>query len=199
MKRSWIFVVLALFFVTATYAQESTSTSTEEGCTPDSLDFSATDLSTFGGPEAATASTEAEVRVREIIAQEGVHVVHFWAPWCGNSIAELRDGWYALVEENPDVTFTFVTVWNDGESGQPTLQRYAIPDRVVELTQPDFGPSTDETQRRRTFLDLPVTWIPATWIFNDNGELAFALNYGEMSMETIQTLIDVAEADWDDD
>jgi hypothetical protein len=31
---------------------------------------------------------------------------------------------------------------------------------------------------------------------HENGELAFALNYGEMSMETIQHLLDATQADW---
>ena len=140
--------------------------------------------------------TEAEKRVQGIIAQDGVHVVHFWAPWCPNSKNELQNGWYEVVEQYEDVSFTFVTIWNDGESGAETLDRYAIPDRVVELTQPDHGPSEEEANRRKEFLDLPVTWIPTTWIFHNNGELAFAMNYGEMDMETLGHLISMTRKDW---
>ena len=68
------------------------------------------------------------------IQEEGLHVVHFWAPWCGNSLAELESGWYEVIENNPDVSFTFVTIWSDGEAGQETLDRYAIPSRVTVLT-----------------------------------------------------------------
>ena len=158
----------------------------------------------FAGEQAADEAapsetlTEAEQRVHDIIAQDGVHVVHFWAPWCPNSLAELKmeENWADLVAANEEVTFTFVTIWNNDRSGQETLAAHDVPDRVVELTQPDYGPSNDKSQRRREFLDLPVTWIPSTWIFHDNGELAFALNYGEMDMATIQTLIDATQANW---
>jgi hypothetical protein len=141
-------------------------------------------------------ATEAERRVQDLIAEDGIHVVHFWAPWCPNSKNELGYGWSGLVEDNPNVTFTFVTVWNDAEPGASVLERYDIPDRVTELTQPDLGPSSDESQRRQAFLGMPVTWIPSTWIFHNNGELAFALNYGEMKMDTIQSLLDATRKDW---
>jgi hypothetical protein len=141
-------------------------------------------------------ATEAERRVQDLIAEDGIHVVHFWAPWCPNSKNELDYGWSGLVEDNPNVTFTFVTVWNDAEPGASVLDRYDIPDRVTELTQPDLGPSSNESQRRQAFLGMPVTWIPSTWIFHDNGELAFALNYGEMKMDTIQSLLDATRKDW---
>lgn len=140
--------------------------------------------------------TSAERRVQEIIQQDGIHVVHFWAPWCANSVSELRKGWYTLVEDNEDVSFTFVTIWNDGLDGAETMKRYAVPARVEELIQADYGPSDDKSQRRREFLGLPVTWIPSTWIFHENGTLAFALNYAEMDMETLQLLIDMTQQEW---
>ena len=71
-----------------------------------------------------------------------------------------------------------------------------MPDRVSTLTLPDTGPSDNEELRRRQFLGFPVTWSPSTWIFHKNGELAFAMNYGEMEMDTIQQLIDNTRADW---
>ncbi|MDX1530132.1 MAG: thioredoxin [Rhodothermales bacterium] len=145
---------------------------------------------------AATELTAAEERVRALIAEDGVHVVHFWAPWCDNSINELRRGWYAVVEDHPDVTFTFVTVWNDGESGREMMDRYALPERVEELTQPDFGPSDDKAQRRRRFLGLPVTWIPTTWVFHQNGELAYAFNYGELEMDQVERALADVRRDW---
>jgi len=148
-------------------------------------------------PAAAVApATDAEARVQDIITEDGLHVVHFWAPWCPNSKRELENGWADLVADNPDVTFTFVTVWNNGNDGAAMLDRYDLPARVAEVTQPDLGPSDNEANRRQSFLSHPVTWIPSTWIFHNNGELAFAMNYGEMDMSTIQSLIDATRADW---
>jgi hypothetical protein len=141
-------------------------------------------------------TTEAEAFVQDRVEEDGLHVVHFWAPWCSNSRNELDNGWGGLVADNPDVTFTFVTVWNDNEKGTATLNDYNLPDRVAEVTQPDLGPSDNEENRRYSFLGLPVTWIPSTWIFHSNGELAFAMNYGEMEMDTIQQLLDATSADW---
>lgn len=141
-------------------------------------------------------TTEAESLVQDRIEEDGLHVVHFWAPWCPNSTGELDNGWADLVTENPNVTFTFVTVWNDNEDGASVLNDYNLPDRVAEVTQPDLGPSDNEANRRHSFLSLPVTWIPSTWIFHQNGELAFAMNYGEMEMSTIQSLLDATRADW---
>lgn len=144
----------------------------------------------------AAASTEAEKGVQEMIKEDGVHVVHFWAPWCPNAKNELDAGWGDLVRDNPDVSFVFVSIWNDNESGASVLSEYDIPERVSTMTLPDTGPSDNEEQRRRQFLGLPVTWSPSTWIFHKNGELAFAMNYGEMQMSTIQQLLDNTQADW---
>lgn len=144
----------------------------------------------------ARAPTGAEKKVRDMIQADGVHVVHFWAPWCPNARNELADGWGNLVRNNPEVNFVFITIWNDGESGTSVLNKYDVPDRVSTLTLPDTGPSDNEELRRRQFLGLPVTWSPSTWIFHQNGELAFAMNYGEMKMTTIQQLIDNTRADW---
>ena len=141
----------------------------------------------------ATAS-DAEARVREIVAQDGVHVVHFWAPWCDNSTAELGGGWYEVVERHPDVSFTFVTVWNDGEVGEAALTRYAIPARVERLVVPGVQPPRGE--RRMAFLGMPVSWIPTTWVFNRNGQLATAFNYGEATPEQLDAAIDGAASDW---
>lgn len=144
----------------------------------------------------AVHMTSAEKRVADILKEDGIHLVHFWAPWCDNSIAELRNGWYELVERHPDVSVTFVTIWNDGQSGRETMDRYGLPARVVELTQEDFGPSEDKALRRRSFLGVPVTWIPTTWVFRGNGELAFAFNYGELQMDQLDRAIADARSAW---
>jgi len=143
-----------------------------------------------------TPATTAETRVQEIIAQGGVHVVHFWAPWCPNAKNELAAGWADFIRQNPEVSFTFVSIWDDGEPAPDLLAEHDIPDRVTTLQQPDLGASDDESNRRMAFLGLPVTWSPSTWIFHNNGELAFALNYGEMKMQTLQSLLDATRAEW---
>lgn len=144
----------------------------------------------------AATPTEAEARVQEMLKTDGVHVVHFWAPWCPNATNELKSGWAELVRQNPEVHFVFVSIWNDGEDGASVLDRYDVPPSVDVMALPDPGPSDDKSQRRRQFLGLPVTWSPSTWIFHQNGELAFAMNYGEMPMSTVQELIDVTRTDW---
>ena len=192
--RFWILLLPLLLLALPAHAQED--------CAGDSLDFSAGDLmatadasSASGDAPGAPAEASlayAEAEVREIVAEDGLHVVHFWAPWCGNSKRELNAGWSGLVEAHPEVSFTFVTIWNQGESGAELMRAYNIPNRVRELlAQPPGG-----NGRIDEFLDLPVTWIPSTWIFNNNGELAFAMNYGEMDMETIGHLLEVTARDW---
>ena len=138
--------------------------------------------------------TAAERTVQATIARDGVHVVHFWAPWCDNSTAELGAGWYEVVERHPDVSFSFVTVWNDGEVGESTLQRYAIPERAERLVVPGVQPP--KAERRMTFLGMPVSWIPTTWVFNRNGQLATAFNYGEVTPEQLDAAITGAASDW---
>jgi thiol-disulfide isomerase/thioredoxin len=141
-----------------------------------------------------SALSPAEEAVQATIARDGVHVVHFWAPWCDNSTAELGAGWYEVVERHPDVSFTFVTVWNDGEIGEDALTRYAIPASVERLVVD--GPRPLRADRRTTFLGMPVSWIPTTWVFNRNGELATAFNYGEATPEQLDAAIDGAASDW---
>ena len=135
--------------------------------------------------------SDAEAAVRAIVAGDGVHVVHFWAPWCGNSINELRSGIAEVVDANPDVTFTYVTVRNDGEDGASTLARYGVPERVEVLAHPGGKPVV--------FLGRPITWTPTTWVFNRNGTLAYAFNYGEVSPALLSQAIADAQSDWHHD
>lgn len=142
--------------------------------------------------------TEVEAAVQATIAQDGIHVVHFWAPWCGNSRAEFEGGLYEVVEAHPDVTFSFVTIWTDGRDGADRLARYGIEasDRVFVYGQPDRGPSADRDLRRRSFLGLPLSWTPTTWVFNRQGTLAYAFNYGEVSNEMLALAIEHARDEW---
>ncbi len=145
-------------------------------------------------PAEPTPLTDAERAVQAMLATEGVHVVHFWAPWCDNSLNELAQGWYEVIENNPEVDFAFVTIWNDGEPGGEALTRYAVPERVTRLVVP--GPRPERADRRLTFLGLPVSWIPTTWVFNRNGQLAYAFNFGELTMPQLQQALDGAARAW---
>jgi thiol-disulfide isomerase/thioredoxin len=152
-----------------------------------------TDVPAFVSPP--SVPTDAEESVRAILTDPGVHVVHFWAPWCGNSIDELP-AWRALLSENrPDATFAFVTVWDNGLSGREQMDDNGISSDVVEITQADRGPSSIKELRRKEFLGLPMTWIPSTWIFRGD-TVAYAINYGEASEATLRALIADAERGW---
>ncbi len=45
-------------------------------------------------------------------------------------------------------------------------------------------------------MDLPLTWVPTTWIFRD-GRLRYALNYGEVRFPLLQQLIRDAADPWE--
>ena len=154
------------------------------------------DTAAFGQTAASDDLTETEHAVQQIIERNGIHVVRFWNPECGNSLSELQHGLYEVVENNPEVTFTFVTIWNDNEVGQDVLDHYLIPQRVTVLVQPDNGSSEDIGNRRYQFLGLPVTWTPTTRIYHRNGVLAYAFNYGEQSPATLQQAIDNTRSEW---
>ncbi|GAB5533818.1 MAG: thioredoxin family protein [Rubricoccaceae bacterium] len=133
--------------------------------------------------------TDVEQAVLETVSDDGVHVVHFWAPWCGNSMAELRAGLSEVVEAHPDVSFTFVTIRNGVENGENTLRRHGIPDRVQKLVQHDAS----------NFLGQNISWTPTTWVFNRGGKLAYAFNYGEVSNAMLTQAIADARNDWHHD
>lgn len=145
----------------------------------------------------ADSLTETEKQVQVLLDEDGVHVVHFWAPWCHNSMSEFREEvWTEIIEQNEDITFIFVTVYNDGDLSEWVLDQHEIPDRVHLFAQPDHGGSNRRANRRKAFLGLPLTWTPTTWIFNRNGKLAFALNYGEVRPALMQTLLDNVKTNW---
>ena len=73
------------------------------------------------------------------------------------------------------------------------------PPACGNCTPPDRGPSEDPANRRRSFLGLPVTWTPTTWIFRQNGQLAYAFNYGELDAEALQRTLDDARNPWTHD
>jgi hypothetical protein len=143
-----------------------------------------------------SALSDAERAVLDRISGEGLHVVQLWAPWCSNSIAPLERGWSGLVERQPEVAFTFVTVWNGGASGAEELARLGLAERVTEVTAPETGTREDKPGRQRHFLGLPLTWIPTTWVFRPGGELAFAFHYGETEAEDVERALAAARQTW---
>ena len=129
--------------------------------------------------------------LRTCLEGEGVHVVHVWAPWCDNSLRELRPVWADHARLGAD-SVTFVTVWNDGESGADVLEAHGV--TVDEVVVP--GPKPEKAGRRTTLLGLPVTWIPTTWVFNRGGLLATAFNYGEVTASKLADAVQGARSGW---
>lgn len=136
--------------------------------------------------------TDTEAAVRATISQPGVHVVHFWAPWCDNSINELEPVW-AGAADRLDASVTFVSIWSDGDDGADVLRQHGV-DGVEVRAVP--GPKPEKPDRRLTFLGLPVSWIPSTWVFNREGLLATAFNYGEVSAEQLAEAVAGAASGW---
>ena len=140
-----------------------------------------------------------DAALRETVAADGVHVVHVWAPWCDNSLHEHAPVWSDLARSENGISdlgadsVTFVTVWNEGESGAATLAETGVTG-VRELVVD--GPKPEKPDRRLTLLGLPVSWIPTTWVFNRNGLLATAFNYGEVSAERLAEAVEGARSGW---
>jgi thiol-disulfide isomerase/thioredoxin len=136
-----------------------------------------------------------ERQVAAAIKSSRVTVVHFWAPWCPNCKAELAaGGWSGFITGHPDVDFIFVTAWNptDGRellaaNGVGTQKNFTL------LLHPNG--SRKRADKMTAFLDLPVSWIPTTWIFKD-GRLRYALNYGELHFPMLGQLIADASDAW---
>jgi thiol-disulfide isomerase/thioredoxin len=136
-----------------------------------------------------------ERKVQESVRSSKVTVVHLWAPWCPNCMAELAgNAWSRFVGSNPDVNFIFVTVWNDSDgakllaaSGLGTQKNFEL------LLHPNA--SRRQADQMKTFMGLPVTWIPSTWVFKD-GELRYALNYGELHFDMLQQLVRDSSDEW---
>src|SRR5690554_18523 len=88
--------------------------------------------------------TEAEQAVLDRIRTDGLHVVHFWAPWCPNARRELERGLLTTARHRMDVHVTFVTVWNEGRSGRETLDALGVPNSVVEVCPTGDGTREDK-------------------------------------------------------
>lgn len=140
--------------------------------------------------------TDADRQIRDTVSRDGIHIVHVWAPWCDNSLRELEPVW---AHDTGADSVTFVTVWNDGQSGAETLAEHdvvltGLGHGVTEVVVP--GPKPETPDRRMTLYDLPVTWIPTTWVFNRGGMLATAFNHGEITRAQLAEAINGARSDW---
>jgi hypothetical protein len=154
-------------------------------------------LAVVVGARAADAAA-IERQVAEAIKSPQITVVHLWAPWCPNCNAELANhGWSSFVEANPDVNFIFMTTWRapNGADGRSLLKKSGLGTQknFTMLVHPN--PSFTAGERLETFLGLPVSWLPATWIFRE-GKLRYALNYGELRFPMLQQMIRDSSDKW---
>lgn len=144
---------------------------------------------------ALLANSPVEDQVAGAIKKPELHVVHLWAPWCSNCQAELKTGgWAKMIKANPQVKFYFVSVWNNGEDGRAALAKFEITNQPNVTILADPGPRG--AGKIRKFLDLPLSWIPATWIFK-GGDLRYALNYGEVRFDVLQQILADSNSEWD--
>ena len=138
---------------------------------------------------AQQTDAEFERELREIVDQEKVTVVHFWATWCPNCWFEHEDdGWRNFVKANPEVDVVFVSIWGSKPNDERELAKYGMNDL------PNFQIMRHPNQTRRgddrvnTLLDLPVTWLPTTWVFRE-GRMRYAINYGEVRFGMLQQMV----------
>ncbi|MGI8889646.1 MAG: TlpA family protein disulfide reductase [Chthoniobacterales bacterium] len=152
-------------------------------------------LATFLVASTLHAAPLAEDRVTEAIKAPGISVVHLWAPWCSNCLAELKSGgWKKTLQDNPEVKFYFVSVWDTGEDGRALLAKYEIAQQPNVTILADPGPRS--AGKIKQFAGLPLSWIPSTWIFK-GGDLRYALNYGEIRFPVLQQLISDTNSGWE--
>jgi thiol-disulfide isomerase/thioredoxin len=141
------------------------------------------------------AASPAEQQLADAIKAPNSSVVHLWAPWCSNCQAELKGGgWLKTIKANPEVKFYFVSVWNSGDDGRAMLTKFEIASLPNVTILADPGPRRGADKINR-FLDLPLSWIPTTWIFK-GGDLRYALNYGEIRFEVLQQFLADSNSEW---
>jgi thiol-disulfide isomerase/thioredoxin len=145
---------------------------------------------------AAPEADELEAKVRAVVERPEVTIVHLWAPWCPNCKHEMRpDGWAKFVADNPAVKVVFLNIWHGGLDPEPKLAAAKLGEQpnFVALTHPN--PSRRKGEQLSRFLDLPVGWVPTTWVFRA-GKLRYAINYGEVRFDMLQQMVDDAAASW---
>jgi thiol-disulfide isomerase/thioredoxin len=143
----------------------------------------------------ARADSPAEQKALAEIQSPGTTVVHLWAPWCSNCLAELKSGdWTKTIKAHPQVKFVFVSIWNEGEGGAAMLQKYEIQGQPNVVVLADPGPRTGA--KITQFAGLPVSWIPTTWIFK-GGSLRYAMNYGEVRFPVLDQFMQDVDSAWE--
>jgi thiol-disulfide isomerase/thioredoxin len=146
------------------------------------------------GGSALFAASPAEQKVLDAVKAPSLSVVHLWAPWCSNCQAELKSGgWLKTIKANPEVKFYFVSVWNGGDEGRAMLTKFEIASQPNVTILADPGPRGAGKITR--FLDLPLSWIPTTWVFK-GGDLRYALNYGEVRFDVLQQFLADSNSEW---
>ena len=124
-----------------------------------------------------------------------VTVIHLWAPWCSNCSSELaHGGWSGFIAANPDVNFVFVTVWNKAD-GREVLEKNGVGAQKNFRLLLHPNPSRKRGEMMTQLMGIPVSWIPATWVFKD-GVLCYAMNYGELRFPMLQQLIKDSSDSW---
>jgi thiol-disulfide isomerase/thioredoxin len=137
----------------------------------------------------------AEQQAAEALKAPGLTVVHLWANWCSNCQAEMKSGgWAKMVQDNPQTKFIFVSVWNAGDDGRAMLKKFGIDAQPNVTILADPGPRRGDGKLKR-FLDLPVSWIPTTWVYK-GGDLRYALNYGEVRFPVLQQFLEDSNSEW---
>jgi len=146
---------------------------------------------------AEPVATPLEQQVADLVAGPQVTVVHFWAPWCPNCRAEMgpADGWAKFIGANPDVKVVFINIWHKDKDPQPRLEAAGLGPQPNLLLLNHPNPSRLAADRLNSFLGLPLTWIPATWIYRE-GKLRVAFNYGEIRFPVLQQMVDDARNEW---
>jgi hypothetical protein len=143
----------------------------------------------------ALVPKNAEQKVIEGIKSPDLSVVHLWAPWCSNCQAELKSGgWLKTVKANPQVKFYFVSIWNDGGDGKAMLERLQIASQPNVTILADPGPRRGDNKIKQ-FAGMSVSWIPTTWVYKE-GDLRYALNYGEVRFDVLQQLLEDSKNEW---
>ena len=99
-----------------------------------------------------------------------------------------------MINENPQVKFYFVSIWNDGQDGRAMLNKFGIAAQPNVTILADPGPRRGENKIKQ-FAGLPLSWIPTTWIYK-GGDLRYALNYGEVRFAVLQQFLADSQSEW---
>ncbi len=74
------------------------------------------------------------------------------------------------------------------------LKKFGLGGQPNVTVTADPGPRRGDDKLKR-FLDLPVSWIPTTWVYK-GGDLRYALNYGEVRFPVLQQFLEDSNNEW---